>query len=67
MVNKKHPEFTLESLVTECKFMKLVGKHKNIIEFKALYETSATFDIVLEYMCGGELFDIIIKTILTKV
>ena len=38
MVNKRHPEFTLESLVMECKFMKKVGKHRNIIEFKALYE-----------------------------
>lgn len=63
MVNKKHPEFTKESLVQECGFMQLVGKHKNIIEFKALYETSSTFDIVLEYMCGGELFDIIIKKV----
>jgi serine/threonine protein kinase len=63
MVNKKHPEFTLESLVQECGFMQRVGKHKNIIEFKALYETSTTFDIVLEYMCGGELFDIIIKKV----
>jgi serine/threonine protein kinase len=63
MVNKKHPEFTLESLVTECEFMKKVGKHANIIEFKALYETATTYDIVLEYMCGGELFDIIIKKV----
>ena len=63
MVNKRHPEFTLESLVMECKFMKKVGKHRNIIEFKALYETKTTFDIVLEYMCGGELFDIIIKKV----
>ena len=63
MVNKKHPEFTVASLVTECQFMRLVGKHKNIIEFKALYETKATFDIVLEYMCGGELFDIIIQKV----
>jgi Ca2+-binding EF-hand superfamily protein len=63
MVNKKHPEFTIKSLITECQFMKVVGKHKNIIEFKALYETRSTFDIVLEYMCGGELFDIIIKKV----
>ena len=63
MVNKKHPEFTIESLVTECQFMQKVGKHKNIIEFKALYETKTTYDIVLEYMCGGELFDIIIKKV----
>jgi Ca2+-binding EF-hand superfamily protein len=63
MVNKNHPEFTTESLVQECGFMKKVGKHKNIIEFKALYETTTTYDIVLEYMCGGELFDIIIKKV----
>jgi serine/threonine protein kinase len=63
MVNKKHPEFTVKSIVEECKFMKLVGKHKNIIEYKALYETKHTFDIVLEYMCGGELFDIIIQKV----
>ena len=63
MVNKKHPEFTVASLVTECQFMRLVGKHKNIIEFKALYQTKTTFDIVVEYMCGGELFDIIIQKV----
>lgn len=66
MVNKKHPEFTVESLVTECTFMKIVGSHKNIIEFKALYETKMTFDIVVEYMCGGELFDIIIQKVETN-
>lgn len=63
MVNKKHPEFTIDSLVRECTFMKEVTPHPNIIEFIACYETSRTYDIVLEYMCGGELFDIIIKRV----
>ena len=63
MVNKQHPEFTLESLAQECGFMQRVGDHKNIIEFKALYETRQTFEIVVEYMCGGELFDIIIQRV----
>jgi len=62
-VSKSHRDFTEDGLLSECRIMQLVGKHANIVEFLALYESEKSFDIVQELSGGGELFDIIIQRV----
>ena len=61
MCMKKHPSFSRDKLVTECKHMGALGSHVNIIELKGLYETTTTYDLVIEYTHGHELFDVVIQ------
>jgi hypothetical protein len=36
-------------------------RHENILRLRAVYQTKACMDLVMEYAGGGELFDLIVK------
>eukprot|EP00124_Ichthyophonus_hoferi_P001799 Ihof_evm12s104 gene=Ihof_evmTU12s104 len=50
-------------LDSECRLLRKLGRHPNINGFLGLYANEKYFMIVLEYMQGGELLDILIKRI----
>ena len=61
MYIKKHPSCSPDMIAGECTHVSTVGRHDNIVEFKGLYETASTYDVVLEYTCGHELYDLVIQ------
>ena len=69
VVKKTHPEFDQESLENEVAIMNLLEPsdgqqpHPNIIHSYGMFEGEDAYQIVMEFMVGGELFDIIIQRI----
>eukprot|EP00123_Amoebidium_parasiticum_P012765 comp21558_c0_seq1/m.30085 comp21558_c0_seq1/g.30085 ORF comp21558_c0_seq1/g.30085 comp21558_c0_seq1/m.30085 type:complete len:686 (-) comp21558_c0_seq1:189-2246(-) len=61
-VDKKHA-FKDMNLEKECRLLRTLGRHPNINAFIDLYENDKYYMIVLEYMKGGELLDILIKRV----
>eukprot|EP00123_Amoebidium_parasiticum_P003466 comp14772_c0_seq1/m.11192 comp14772_c0_seq1/g.11192 ORF comp14772_c0_seq1/g.11192 comp14772_c0_seq1/m.11192 type:complete len:642 (-) comp14772_c0_seq1:453-2378(-) len=51
------------NLDLECRLLRQLGRHPNINAFVGLYENKKCYMIVLEYMKGGELLDILIKRV----
>lgn len=48
-----------ELLDTEIYVMKKFGNHPNIVALYDIYETDDTVQLVMEFMAGGELFDVL--------
>ena len=51
-VDAKNAEFSEENLASEIHYMQRVGSHPNIVEYKAGYKGSNTYDLVMERMCA---------------
>ncbi|KNC80236.1 CAMK protein kinase [Sphaeroforma arctica JP610] len=60
---EKKRAFTDMNLEQECRLLRSLGRHSNINAFLGLYENKKFYMIVLEYMEGGELLDILIKRV----
>ncbi|XP_063901631.1 calcium/calmodulin-dependent protein kinase type 1G-like [Zophobas morio] len=57
---KKTQAFLGMNLGVECSLLRKLGRHENIIKYVGLYESPTCYYIVLEYMEGGELLDILL-------
>eukprot|EP01134_Creolimax_fragrantissima_P006534 CFRG6534T1 len=60
---EKKRAFNDMNLEQECRLLRSLGRHQNINAFLGLYENKKFYMIVLEYMEGGELLDILIKRV----
>eukprot|EP00124_Ichthyophonus_hoferi_P001101 Ihof_evm2s51 gene=Ihof_evmTU2s51 len=59
-IDKKYA-FSHMNLDSECRLLRRLGRHPNINAYQGLYQNDRYYMIVLEYMPGGELLDILIK------
>eukprot|EP01052_Picozoa_sp_SAG31_P011440 SAG31_NODE_646_length_13223_cov_14.088845_11_plen_501_part_00 len=59
-VVEKDSSFEIEDLLFECDMMRKCARHPHIVNFYDAFDSTTHFNIVLEYMSGGDLFTTIV-------
>lgn len=58
--DKIHDQKDVERITREIKILKKV-RHPNVIQLYEIIETEKELYMVMEFACGGELFDFIVR------